>query len=166
MESLGINKYLELSKSRTFKSLAWTVSILGRFLVDKIIFLSIAGKASKQEPSLKFSIFNFQLSINPAKNLVFGVSSFNSSKIISKLLLAFCDKIMNMAFLCIFLLTFCLKTFSLFGPKTIPPCLHMGDIVEPCLARPVPFWRQGFFPPPETSPIPLVWAEDCRRLAA
>src|SRR3989344_1920532 len=133
MESLGINKYLELSKSRTFKSLAWTVSILGRFLVDKIIFLSIVGKATKQEPLIG-NLFKISFI-----NLVLAASISSLSNNISKLLLAFCDKTMNMAFLCIFLLTFCLKFLSLVGPSATPPCLHIGDLVEPCLALPVPF---------------------------
>ena len=37
-----------------------------------------------------------------------------------------------------------------FGPKTTPPCRQCGALVEPCRARPVPFCRHGFAPPPAT----------------
>ena len=33
----------------------------------------------------------------------------------------------------------------------MPPCVHCGARVEPWRAWPVPFWRHGFLPPPETS---------------
>ena len=42
------------------------------------------------------------------------------------------------------------------GPCTTPPPVHCGERFEPCRARPVPFWRQGLRPPPETSPRVLV----------
>jgi hypothetical protein len=37
------------------------------------------------------------------------------------------------------------------GPWATPPPTHRGDRMEPCRARPVPFCRHGFRPPPETS---------------
>src|SRR5206468_4073302 len=37
-----------------------------------------------------------------------------------------------------------------FGPNTTPPWRHWGDRVDPWRARPVPFWRHGFAPPPAT----------------
>ena len=45
------------------------------------------------------------------------------------------------------------------GPKTVPPPTHTGDVELAALARPVPFWRHGFFPPPRTSP--RVFVEAC-----
>src|SRR5262245_19193016 len=42
------------------------------------------------------------------------------------------------------------------GPNTTPPPTHCGERIEPCRARPVPFWRQGLRPPPRTSPRVLV----------
>ena len=38
------------------------------------------------------------------------------------------------------------------GPKTTPPPLNCGARMVPCRARPVPFWRYGFAPPPRTMP--------------
>ena len=43
-----------------------------------------------------------------------------------------------------------------FGPCATPPPTHCGARIEPCRARPVPFWRHGFLPPPRTSPRVLV----------
>src|SRR5690606_11201238 len=51
------------------------------------------------------------------------------------------------------------------GPKTTPPPRQRGDRILPCLARPKPFCRQGFRPPPRTSPRVLVDAVPARRLA-
>src|SRR5271163_2492930 len=47
----------------------------------------------------------------------------------------------------------------------VPPCLPSGDLVEPARARPVPFCRHGFLPPPEMNPRVLVAAVPERRLA-
>src|ERR1700679_2529054 len=41
----------------------------------------------------------------------------------------------------------------------------MGERLEPARARPVPFWRQGLAPPPETIPRVLVAAVPRRRAA-
>src|SRR5271169_4831254 len=41
----------------------------------------------------------------------------------------------------------------------------MGERIEPARARPVPFCRHGFFPPPEIKPRVLVDAVPERRLA-
>src|SRR6266576_1436753 len=45
----------------------------------------------------------------------------------------------------------------------MPPPRHCGERIEPWRARPVPFWRHGLAPPPETSPRVLVDAVPCRR---
>ena len=37
------------------------------------------------------------------------------------------------------------------GPNGLPPPFHWVARMEPCRARPVPFWRHGFRPPPRTS---------------
>src|SRR6476620_2210718 len=42
------------------------------------------------------------------------------------------------------------------GPWAIPPPANWGDRFEPCRARPVPFCRYGFRPPPATSPRVFV----------
>ncbi|MNT50576.1 hypothetical protein D3C72_1875020 [compost metagenome] len=48
-----------------------------------------------------------------------------------------------------------------FGPKAIPPLIHCGALIEPCLALPVPFCLQGFLPPPRTSALVLVLCVPC-----
>src|SRR3990170_2505334 len=42
------------------------------------------------------------------------------------------------------------------GPWATPPPRHWGARLEPWRARPVPFWRHGLAPPPDTSARPLV----------
>src|SRR5581483_10681781 len=51
------------------------------------------------------------------------------------------------------------------GPKTVPPPVHTGERLEPARARPVPFWRHGLTPPPETIPRVLLAAVPRRRAA-
>ena len=36
------------------------------------------------------------------------------------------------------------------GPWALPPPFQMGERMDPWRARPEPFWRHGFAPPPET----------------
>ena len=38
----------------------------------------------------------------------------------------------------------------------MPPPVQIGERLVPARARPVPFWRHGFAPPPETMPRVLV----------
>src|SRR5438067_2053959 len=45
----------------------------------------------------------------------------------------------------------------------MPPPAHSGERTEPARARPVPFWRHGFAPPPATSPRVFVEAVPRRR---
>lgn len=45
-----------------------------------------------------------------------------------------------------------------FGPNTTPPPGLRGDLMEPCLALPLPFWANGFLPPPLTSALVFVLA--------
>src|SRR5437660_2594257 len=40
----------------------------------------------------------------------------------------------------------------------MPPPVHTGERLEPARARPVPFWRHGLAPPPETAPRVFVAA--------
>ena len=47
------------------------------------------------------------------------------------------------------------------GPNTTPPPLSNGELLEPCLAFPVPFCLYGFLPPPRTSALVLVLADPC-----
>ena len=47
----------------------------------------------------------------------------------------------------------------------MPPCRQCGARVEPCRARPVPFWRHGFWLPPDTSLRVLVSDVPCRWFA-
>src|SRR5437588_3734416 len=54
----------------------------------------------------------------------------------------------------------------------MPPPTHCGSRIDPCRARPVPFWRQGLRPPPRTSArvlvewVPARMAARCARTAA
>ena len=50
-------------------------------------------------------------------------------------------------------------------PPPPPPPTQIGDLFEPCRARPVPFCRHGFLPPPRTSPRCFVVAVARRELA-
>ncbi|CAG8642886.1 11245_t:CDS:1, partial [Ambispora gerdemannii] len=43
-----------------------------------------------------------------------------------------------------------------------PPPRKWGLRIEPERARPVPFCRQGLIPPPDTSPLFLVFLVPCR----
>ena len=52
------------------------------------------------------------------------------------------------------------------GPNVTPPPVQWGARIEPWRARPVPFWRHGFAPPPRTSPRVFVEAELARRAAS
>src|SRR3954470_4846069 len=45
----------------------------------------------------------------------------------------------------------------------MPPPVQIGERDEPARARPVPFWRHGFAPPPRTRPRVLVACVPCRR---
>src|SRR3954468_7219375 len=45
----------------------------------------------------------------------------------------------------------------------MPPPANWGARIEPWRARPVPFWRHGFAPPPRTSPRVLLDAVPWRR---
>ena len=52
------------------------------------------------------------------------------------------------------------------GPNTVPPPRSSGERVLPMRALPVPFCRNGFFPPPETSFLVFVDAVPERRAAS
>src|SRR3954466_11752892 len=52
------------------------------------------------------------------------------------------------------------------GPKTVPPPVQIGERLVPARARPVPFWRHGFAPPPRTIPRVLVACVPRRRAAS
>src|SRR3954468_25113266 len=45
----------------------------------------------------------------------------------------------------------------------MPPPANWGERIEPWRARPVPFWRHGFAPPPRTLPPVFVAAVPRRR---
>src|SRR6266571_4536170 len=51
------------------------------------------------------------------------------------------------------------------GPWAIEPCRQSELRLEPARARPEPFCRQGFLPPPETSPRDFVLCVPRRWLA-
>src|SRR3989338_7215401 len=51
---------------------------------------------------------------------------------------------------------FSIAALSFVCPKVTPPPFHIGERIDACLARPVPFCFQGFLPPPLTSPLPLA----------
>ena len=48
------------------------------------------------------------------------------------------------------------------GPKTVPPPFHRGERFDPARARPVPFCRHGFAPPPRTRARVFVEAVPAR----
>jgi len=48
----------------------------------------------------------------------------------------------------------------------VPPPAQSGERMLPARARPVPFCRQGFLPPPLTNPFVLVAAVPARRAAS
>lgn len=48
------------------------------------------------------------------------------------------------------------------GPNTTPPPGFKGEVLDPCLALPVPFCAKGFLPPPLTSARVLVLAVPCK----
>src|SRR6478735_7606702 len=48
----------------------------------------------------------------------------------------------------------------------MPPPVQIGERLVPARARPVPFWRHGFAPPPETMPRVLVECVPWRRAAS
>src|SRR4051794_2167962 len=48
----------------------------------------------------------------------------------------------------------------------MPPPVQIGLRDDPARARPVPFWRQGFAPPPRTLPRVLVECVPWRRAAS
>src|SRR5687768_16126851 len=48
----------------------------------------------------------------------------------------------------------------------MPPPVQIGERVEPARARPVPFWRHGFAPPPRTIPRVRVACVPWRRAAS
>src|SRR3989338_9458652 len=94
----------------------------------------------------------------PFASFVFGTLNAKlSTKRISPFL-NFFDNTTQRALFLIPLFIFLAKTFSLDGPWVTPPPTQIGERLEPCLARPVPFCRQGFFPPPRTSPRSLLCA--------
>src|SRR6056297_349812 len=51
-------------------------------------------------------------------------------------------------------------------PWATPPPTHCGARIEPCRARPVPFWRHGLRPPPRTSARVLVLCVPWRAAAS
>ena len=48
------------------------------------------------------------------------------------------------------------------GPNTTPPPGFKGEVLDPCLALPVPFCAKGFRPPPLTSALVFVLAVPCK----
>jgi len=84
--------------------------------------------------------------ISANSNLSTTVNSFSNTFELNK------DLIAN---LLSFLLTVYLYERG-FGPKAIPPLIHCGALILPCLALPVPFCLHGFLPPPRTSALVFV----------
>src|SRR5262249_29159365 len=95
------------------------------------------------------------------KSLVLGDSSFKSSTRTTSPAFRRSVRALRKASCLVLRETFLLKSRG-FGPKTTPPPRHNGEAKEPALARPVPFWRQGFLPLPATSPMVLVEAVPIR----
>ncbi len=99
------------------------------------------------------------------KSLVLPVKSSTFSKTKNELLATLSERHIARANCFCFLLMPLVKFLSLVGPKVTPPPFHKGERIEPCLARPVPFCRQGFLPPPLTSLLSLVSAKTRLALA-
>ena len=96
--------------------------------------------------------------------MVLGSASPRSSITISLPLASASDSAERSAPLTIFLLMRWLWSRTT-GPWATPPPTHWGERIEPWRARPVPFWRHGFLPPPRTSPRVLVLCVPARRPA-
>ncbi len=86
-----------------------------------------------------------------AKSLVFSDSNLSSASTFS--FLALLESSPCRAFFLIFFGIILLKFCHFFGPNVTPPPFMCGALIVPCLARPVPFWRKGFLPPPRTSDL-------------
>src|SRR3954471_24490764 len=81
--------------------------------------------------------------------LVLGASMVGASTTTSLPLVRASVRAERRAAFFIFLLTRMEWSFG-WGPWTTPPPVHWGARFEPWRARPVPFWRHGFLPPPRT----------------
>ena len=137
-----------------FMLLATIVLTPSMFLDDIKTFLLFSGRTINVFPSTFMSANAF--------TIVFVLISFNSNlsttvNSFSKTLELNTDFI---ASLFSFLLTVYLYERG-FGPKAIPPLIHCGALIEPCLALPVPFCLHGFLPPPETSALVFVLYVPC-----
>src|SRR3989344_6573009 len=100
------------------------------------------------------------------KSFVFGSATAKLSTIFTSPSFNLRERMEKSAARRIFLFTFCEKSRSLLGPCAFPPPTHNGERVEPCRARPVPFWRHGFLPPPRTSARVFACAHGRRLFAS
>jgi len=123
---------------------------LGKFLEAKQRLFEISSTIKR--PSL--SSFFLRKS---TKSLVFGFSILIWSD--KKTLFSFArdEKMDRMADLYIFLFSFFGFADLVEAGNTTPPPRQRGLLDVPALALPVPFWRQGFFPPPLTADL-FFWA--------
>ena len=141
----------DFSTFSTFKSSARVISNPFKFLND---FVTGSSGFSKTSSNL-FLFFKGSLAKISLAFFVFGSLKDNFSRKIR----AFCEYLPERAMQSAFWRTFLgkeSKEFVGLGPKTTPPPRHWGTRILPTLALPVPFWRWGFRPPPETSALVLV----------
>src|SRR2546430_265832 len=95
---------------------------------------------------------------------VFGSEKADASRIATEPRSACRERALRSAARCSLRLT--LNVYARgWGPKAVPPPVHSGERLEPARALPVPFWRHGLAPPPETSARVRVAAVPLRRAA-
>src|SRR5699024_8800651 len=98
-------------------------------------------------------------------SFVLGASSEMSSNTNRSSSFTFDDKAERNAKRRTFLGSLQLQLRSVVAPNTTPPPSHCGERIDPCLARPVPFCRQGLRPPPRTSERFLTACVPCLKEA-
>jgi len=106
------------------------------------------------------------LSRNSRSSLVFGtsLSILSSSTTVSLPVASLDDTATLRPSLLIFEFSCCDQSLGL-GPWALPPPRKSGDLMDPALARPVPFWGQGFLPPPLTSDRVFTLTVPCLQFA-
>ena len=127
---------------------ATTSYVFNTSCVVTLTFLIFRAACNTVSSFLSKTISVFLLKLNAFKNactnFVFVSAKLNSFKTVNSFAASFCESALLNAITLACLFTFLLKSLG-FGANTIPPPFHCGPLLEPCLARPVPFCLQGFF---------------------
>src|SRR6202034_2819448 len=146
------------SRSATPTFSCFSTATPARLRNDSAALASSAASTTSVEPG------RFQSSSRSNACLVFGALNAEESSTASEPRSACSDSALRSAARCSLRLT--LKVYERgCGPDTTPPPVQIGERLEPARARPVPFWRQGLAPPPETMPRVFVAAVPRRRAA-